>query len=65
MTPFKKCLHCDRRHNDKPYGSKSISYCNQCVPLTKEESKELYRAHLPLSKGYISYDDILPVYWGD
>jgi len=65
MTPFKKCLNCDNTHNDKPYGSKSINYCNRCMPITKEELKMLYSAYLPVAKGYVSYDDVLPVYWGD
>ena len=65
MTPFKRCLNCDIKFNDKPYGSKSINYCSKCVPLSNEELKSLYRSYLPVSKGYISYDDTIPVYWGD
>ena len=36
------------------------------VPVTQtEENQKMSQDYLPVSKGYISYDDTLPVYWGD
>jgi len=65
MNPTRKCLNCDRVHRTKPYNSKSSNYCSACIPLTTEETQKMSRDYLPVSKGYISYDDTLPVYWGD
>ena len=65
MNPIRKCLHCDSVHRSKPYNSKSSRYCSNCVPLSTEEIQKMSRDYLPVSKGYISYDDTLPVYWGD
>ncbi len=65
MTSFSKCLNCEKIHNDRPRTSNSVKYCSDCVPLSREEVAQRSMEYLPVSKGYISYDDTLPVYWGD
>ena len=39
--------------------------CKECVPLSHEEVQKRSEAYLPVSKGYISYDDTIPIYWAD
>lgn len=65
MFSFSKCLNCDKVHNDRPRTSNNTRYCSTCIPLSKEEVAQRSAEYLPVSKGYISYDDTLPVYWGD
>lgn len=65
MNPVRTCLNCEKVHNTKPYNSKSANYCSECIPLEKEDIQKISRDYLPVSKGFISYDDTLPVYWGN
>jgi len=65
MISFSKCQNCDKIHNDRVKDSKRINYCSECVPLSKVEVRKRSEAYLPVSMGFISYDDTLPVYWGD
>lgn len=64
MSNFSKCLYCENHHNDRSYSNTNRNICSNCQPLTKEEIADRSRDYLPVSKGYISYDDTLPVYWG-
>ena len=64
MNNFSICPYCESYHNDRTYSASGRNICSKCQPLSNEEVKKRSQDYLPVSKGYISYDDTLPVYWG-
>ena len=65
ITKFSKCPYCDTNHSDRPYNSKNRFICKTCVPLTNEESNIMKNQYKAVSRGFITYDDTLPVYFDE
>lgn len=65
MYNFSRCNHCDKVHNDRQRNYNSLTFCKDCVPLTKEEVQKRCSDYLPVSKGFITYDDTIPIYWAE
>ena len=65
MYNFLRCQYCEKIHNDRNRQKSNMTPCKECVPLSHEEVQKRSEAYLPVSKGYISYDDTIPIYWAD